>query len=279
VTNLASFQTTLADPNQADPASETTILEVVQPTDIHNGAGMTFGPDGYLYFGLGDGGYYNDPSDNGQNGNTLLGALLRLDVDGQLPYGIPPDNPFVGNPDVLDEIWAVGLRNPWRFTFDSLTGDFYVTDVGETLWEELNLEPAGSPGGNNYGWRCYQGNMPFILEGCGPAENYTFPVYVRSHAVMCAIIGGYVYRGSQYPMIEGHYLIADLCTGRVSGLVQEPDNSWTIASAGRTPNGGITTFAQGPDGELYIVSYGTVYRIRAEIITLTPQIFMPIVHN
>jgi glucose/arabinose dehydrogenase len=267
----------VANPDQADPNSEEIMLTVVQPTNVHNGAGMQFGPDGYLYFGMGDGGYYDDPDNNGQNGSTYLGAIMRIDVDGAFPYEIPPDNPFVGNPDVLDEIWAMGLRNPWRFDFDSLTNDFYIADVGETLWEEVNFEAAGSGGGYNYGWRCYQGFESYILDGCGPPENYTFPVYVKTHRTMCAIIGGHVYRGTLYPMMAGHFLFADLCSGRVYGLLRQPDGSFTMASTGKVNGSEATTFGQDPNGELVIAASHNVYRISAESVTLTPQIYLPVV--
>jgi glucose/arabinose dehydrogenase len=276
VTHLSRFHTMTTDPGQGDPNSEEIILAIVQPTDIHNGAGMVFGPDGYLYFGMGDGGGFDDPDNNGQNGNSYLGAIMRVDVDGVFPYQIPPDNPFIGNPDVLDEIWAMGLRNPWRISFDSATGDFYIADVGEALWEEINYEPAGSGGGFNYGWRCYQGYESYITEGCGPEETFTFPVYVRTHNTMCAIIGGYVYRGTQYPILEGQYLFADLCSGRVRGLLQQPDGSFAVASTGKISGGNVTTFGQDLDGELLIASAGKVYRISAEAVTLTPQSYLPL---
>ncbi|MFZ0549148.1 MAG: PQQ-dependent sugar dehydrogenase, partial [Candidatus Promineifilaceae bacterium] len=277
ITHLSRFHTMPSDPDQGDPNSEETMLTVVQPTDLHNGAGMVFGPDGYLYFGMGDGGGFDDPSDNGQNGQTYLGAIMRVDVDGAFPYEIPPDNPFVGNPDVLDEIWALGLRNPWRTAFDSATDDFYIADVGESLWEEIDFEEAGSGGGNNYGWRCYQGFYPYITDGCGSAENYTFPVYVRTHHTMCAIIGGYVYRGSLYPMMDGHYLFADYCSGRVRGLLKQPDDAFEVASTGRIYDGIVTTFGQAPDGELFAAAHGDIYRITAETITLTPRSYLPLI--
>ena len=278
LTFLSKFQTMVGDPDQADPNSEEILLTMVQPTDIHNGAGMVFGPDGYLYFGMGDGGYYDDPDNNSQNGNTYLGAIMRVDVDGPFPYAIPPDNPFIGDPNVLDEIWAMGVRNPWRFDFDSATGDLYIADVGGTLWEEIDFEPAGSGGGFNYGWRCYQGFAPHILEGCGPAENYTFPVYVRAHSSMCAIIGGHVYRGSAYPMMDGHFLFADFCSGRTRGLLRQPDGSFVVASTGKIEGGIVSTFGEDPNGELYIVANSSVYKISAETVTLTPQAYLPSIH-
>lgn len=277
VTYLSRFHRMAADPDQGDPESEEVILAVNQPTDIHNGAGMVFGPDGYLYFGMGDGGGLDDPHDNGQNGNTYLGAIMRIDVDGLFPYEIPSDNPFIGDPDVLDEIWAMGLRNPWRISFDSANGDFYIADVGERLWEEINFEPAGSDGGFNYGWRCYQGYEAYITEGCGPEEIFTFPVYVKTHNTMCALIGGYVYRGTQYPVLEGHYLFADLCSGRVRGLLQQVDGSFEEASVGKVSGGEATTFGQAPDGELVVAADRSVYRISAETVILTPQSYLPLI--
>lgn len=276
ITYLSRFHTLEGDPNQADPNSEEVLISLVQPSVIHNGAGMVFGPDGYLYVGFGDGGTFGDPDDNGQNGNTLFGAVLRLDVDGAFPYEIPPDNPFTGNPDVLDEIWAMGLRNPWRFQFDSLTDDFYLTDVGSSFWEEVNFESAGSGGGFNYGWRCYEAHKPNNLTGCQAAESYTYPVYAHSHGTMCAIIGGYVYRGNVYPILDGHYLFADLCSGRMWGLLRQPDNSFELAATGRLSGGNFTTFGQAPDGELVVAAYGRILRISAETVSLTEQMYLPV---
>ncbi len=278
LTFLSKFQTMPSDPDQGDPDSEEILLTMVQPTDIHNGAGMVFGPDGFLYFGMGDGGYYDDPDNNSQNGNTYLGAIMRIDVDGATPYAIPNDNPFIGDPNVLDEIWAMGVRNPWRFDFDPLTDDLYIADVGGTLWEEIDFEPAGSGGGFNYGWRCYQGFAPHILEGCGPAEDYDFPVYVRPHSSMCAIIGGHVYRGSLYPMMDGHFLFSDLCSGRTRGLLRQPDGSFVVASTGKIDGGIVSTFGEDPNGELYIAANKMVYKISAETVTLTPQSYLPSIH-
>jgi glucose/arabinose dehydrogenase len=278
ITNLSRFHTMPGDPNQADPNSEEVLLAVVQPSVIHNGAGMVFGPDGYLYYGLGDGGYFGDPDNNGQNGNTYLGAILRLDVNGAFPYEIPPDNPFVGDPNVLDEIWAMGLRNPWRFQFDSMTDDLYITDVGSGSWEEVDFEAAGSGGGFNYGWRCYEAFLPHNLTGCEPPETYTFPVHAHSHSQssICAIIGGYVYRGDLFPMIEGHFLFADLCSGRIWGLLRQPDSSFAVAATGKLSDSKFTAFGQDPDGELMIAAFTKIYRISAETVKLDFQMYLPI---
>lgn len=278
VTNLSRFQTSATDPNQADPNSEEILISLMQPSEFHNGAGMVFGPDGYLYAGFGDGGDFGDPNDNGQNGLTLFGSILRIDVDGFSSYAIPPDNPFVGDPNVLDEIWAMGLRNPWRFGFDPLTGDLYITDVGEAQWEEIDFEAAGSGGGFNYGWRCYQGFEPFNTAGCQPPAAYTFPDYVFSHKDMCAIIGGHVYRGELYPMIYGHYLVADFCSGRIWGLQRQPGNDYKVVSSGSLRAGGVTTFARNGDGELFVAQVGNIFGISAVTIGPTPQ-YLPVIHN
>lgn len=276
-THLARFSASAQDPNQADPNSEVTLLTVEQPTYIHNGADMNFGPDGTLYLALGDGGPYDDPSNNAQRGDTLLGKILRLDVDGGFPYAIPPDNPFVNDPAVLDEIWALGLRNPWRFSFDRLTGDVHIADVGERLWEEIDFQPAGDPAGRNYGWRCYEGNKPNNLVGCELSSNYTFPIFTMPHPNVCAVIGGYLYRGSQEPEINGHYLLADHCSGRVWGIVPGDDGRWASVAAGRTPEPWLNSFGEDQNGELYVTASGVIYRLEAKRVVATPQVFLPLV--
>jgi hypothetical protein len=183
-THLSRFQVSDGYPNLADLDSEVVVLFIDQPTIIHNGGGLAFGPDGYLYASLGDGGWLNDPENQAQNKQLLLGKILRLDVStgNTAPfYTVPADNPFVNEPGPADEIWALGFRNPWRITFDSQTGDLFIGDVGNFYQEEIDFQEAGDPGGNNYGWRCYEGNVPFIQTGCGPASQYTFPIHADRH--------------------------------------------------------------------------------------------------
>lgn len=262
--NLSRFYTSVTDPNRADPNSELILLDIDQEAPTHNGADMAFGPaDGYLYIGVGDGGPFEDPHNMGQNRLTLKGKILRLNVTGVPSYTIPLDNPFVNDPTTLPEIWALGLRNPWRMSFDRLTHDLWITDVGENSWEEINLQPANSPGGENYGWRCYEGVAPFNLDGCADISVFTFPIYVYPHlpAGTCAITGGYRYRGTHYPIFYGDYFFADFCTGQLWTL-KELNSQW---QATRTPfTGLVSAFGEDVNGELYLTDYfgGKVYQIR-----------------
>lgn len=234
-----------ANGDTADPSSEVILLRVTQPFPNHNGGTMNFGPDGYLYAGLGDGGSGGDPNGNGQSLDTLLGKILRIDVDSAEPYAIPSDNPFG------DEIWAYGLRNPWRMSFDSATGDLYIGDVGEREWEEIDLIPAGSPGGENFGWDYREGAHDF--EGGGPAGMID-PIAEYSHAEGgCAVTGGYVYRGAM-PEWNGIYLFGDYCTGLVWGLTRSGE-AWQRQLLFDT-DFNITSFGQDENGEVYIVADG-----------------------
>ena len=234
-----------ANGDTADPSSEVILLRVTQPFPNHNGGTMNFGPDGYLYAGLGDGGSGGDPNGNGQSLDTLLGKILRIDVDSAEPYAIPSDNPFG------DEIWAYGLRNPWRMSFDSATGDLYIGDVGEREWEEIDLLPAGSPGGENFGWDYREGAHDF--EGGGPAGMID-PIAEYSHAEGgCAVTGGYVYRGAM-PEWNGIYLFGDYCTGLVWGLTRSGE-AWQRQLLFDT-DFNITSFGQDENGEVYIVADG-----------------------
>ena len=265
-----------ADPSVANPASGTLVLgPITHPQSNHNGGCLQFGPDGKLYFGMGDGGGSNDsgpghaPEGNGQSGATLLGKIMRLDVDLPFPH-IPPDNPFVGNPNVLDEIWALGARNPWRFSFDRLTGDFWLGDVGELTREEVDFAPAGAAG-LNFGWRCMEGFNCTGLTGCTcNAPSLTLPVHDYAHGAGCAtVVGGYVYRGQMMGGLEGTYFFADYCKrkvwtfqfvgGQVTNLL---DRTSEIVNTGGTLNT-ISSFGEDALGELYLtdVSGGRVYRI------------------
>lgn len=249
-TVIARYQAA-SDQNSADPNTEVKLIGVDQPFANHNGGVLAFGPDGYLYAGLGDGGSAGDPMGNGQNTDTLLGKILRIDVDSAEPYSIPADNPF-GN-----EIWAHGLRNPWRLSFDQSTGDLYIGDVGQGQWEEIDFLPAGSAGGANFGWDFREGAHEY--EGAGP-EGMIDPVAEYSHQEGgCSVTGGYVYRGSM-PEWNGIYFYGDYCTGMIWGLIRANDG-WQkqlLFDMDVT----ITSFGQDEAGEIYLVSDdGTIYRL------------------
>jgi glucose/arabinose dehydrogenase len=249
-TVLARFQVS-DDPNLADPGSEMKLLGIDQPFANHNGGVLAFGPDDYLYAGLGDGGSQGDPNGNGQNTEVLLGKILRLDVDSSEPYAVPADNPFGS------EVWAYGLRNPWRFSFDKATGDLYIADVGGSQWEEVNVLPAGSPGGANFGWDHREGAHDF--EGGGPSGMID-PVAEYSHPEGgCSITGGYVYRGAM-PEWNGVYLYADYCSGFIWGLLNT-GNAWETQQL-YDMDVTITSFGQDQSGEVYLVSdNGGIFRL------------------
>lgn len=240
------------DPNVADRASVSVLLTVDQPFGNHNGGQLQFGADGYLYIGMGDGGSGGDPLGAGQDLTTLLGKMLRIDVDGPAPYGIPPDNPFVSNPGGRDEIWALGLRNPWRFSFDSLTGDLFIGDVGQSAREEINYQPAGAPGGRNYGWNLMEGRLCFDPPSNCNDGSLTLPVIEYSHATGCSVTGGYRYRGSAIPVLKGAYLFADFCTGQVWGADRQ-GGATRVVELFDAPFP-ISSFGQDESGELYILS-------------------------
>ncbi len=248
------------DPNVADPGSGKLILAVDQPFSNHNGGQISFGPDGMLYIGLGDGGSGGDPQGHGQNRATLLGALLRIDVDGGDPYATPPDNPFVGDPDARGEIWGYGLRNPWRFAFDVEGGDVYIADVGQSSWEEVHVLAADS-GGANYGWNVMEGMHCYRANSCD-MSGLVMPVVEYDHGDGCSVTGGFVYRGSAIPELRGHYFYSDYCSGflrsfRFASGTAADQQEWDVGSLGS-----VLSFGQGADGELYILSgNGRVYRL------------------
>ncbi|MBI4776300.1 MAG: PQQ-dependent sugar dehydrogenase [Deltaproteobacteria bacterium] len=245
------------------PNSETVLMTVAQPFTNHNGGNMAFGPDGHLYIGFGDGGSGGDPQDQAQNTNSLLGAMLRIDVDTGSLYGIPPDNPFSNSAGCglgpgCPEIFAYGFRNPWRWSFDRVDGRLWAGDVGQSAYEEIDVVDVGK----NYGWRCYEGTHPYNLAGCGPAGDYTPPVAEYDHtAGECSVTGGYVYRGSRIPELEGAYMYGDYCTGKIWGLFSQGGIPTTqlLVDTGLL----ISSFGEGNDGELYVVSYaeGKIYRL------------------
>ena len=260
-TVIARYRVSADDPNRADPESAEPILYVVQPYANHNGGQLAFGPDGYLYISLGDGGSGGDPEGNGQNLGTLLGALLRLDVDTPSGegYAVPEDNPFVEREDARPEIWAWGLRNVWRFSFDRATGDLYMADVGQNKWEEIDFQPAESSGGENYGWNAYEGTHPY--SGEAPASEVVMPILEYGHENgWCSVTGGYVYRGEALPGLRGYYLYSDWCTGTIWAAWRDANGDWqsTISlESGRQ----VSSFGEDEAGELYLVDYaGTVLR-------------------
>ena len=278
------------DPNQADPASEQIILQQDQPYPNHNGGQLRFGPDGYLYISLGDGGSGFDPDQNGQDTSTLLGKILRIDVEPDYPepiaqparvfipqlltspdklappaYTIPADNPFVGQAGYREEIWALGLRNPWRFSFDRLTGDLYIGDVGQSNWEEIDYQPANSPGGENYGWRCYEGDQALYPDEC-TGLSLTFPVSTYSHDFGCSVTGGFVYRGAAVTELSGKYIFADFCSGSFWSL-EKQGLDW-LSSPLPDTDYRPTSFGEDEAGELYFTNYsaGEIYRFVASFL-------------
>jgi glucose/arabinose dehydrogenase len=253
-------------PGDSPPIRVGTILSIDQPFPNHNGGLITFGPDGMLYLGFGDGGGAGDPNENGQNLGTLLGKLLRLDVDHSAPYTIPATNPFTTTAGARGEIWAYGLRNPWRFAFDRETHDLYIADVGQDEREEVDVAPASSTGGENYGWDVMEGTRCFEPRENCDRTGLVLPVVEYDHDAGCSITGGFVYRGSAVPAITGHYFYADYCSGFVrsfrwsSGVVTE-EASWPELTP---PSGRVTSFGEDAAGELYVLStHGEVYRIAA----------------
>jgi cysteine-rich repeat protein len=257
-----------ANPDVADPATERILLSIPHPRGNHNGGQTAFGPDGYLYVGTGDGGGGGDPDDNGQNRGTLLGKMLRLDVNVDEPpyHRIPKTNPFVGTPGVRGEIWAWGLRNPWRFAFDRGTGDLYIGDVGQELWEEIDVQPAGSPGGENYGWDLREGAHCF-QNGCSPA-GLVDPVLEYGHDPACSVTGGFVYRGCRMPDLRGTYFYGDLCaafvrTFRGSDATDRRDVTADLNGGGVAIDE-ISSFGEDARGELYVIDY------RGEIVQVVP---------
>ncbi|MBK8555654.1 MAG: PQQ-dependent sugar dehydrogenase [Lewinellaceae bacterium] len=263
-TRVSRFRRDSMDTNLADPLSEEILLAQDQPYTNHNAGAIKFGPDGYLYIGLGDGGSGGDPQGNGQNKLTFLGKILRIDVStNSTGYTIPADNPFVNNPAFLPEIWSWGWRNPWRFSFDRLTGDLWVGDVGQNAWEEIDFEPANT-GGLDYGWRCYEGNHPYNTSGCPPAGTFAAPAFdYPNPAQGCSVTGGYLYRGSKYSDLYGLYLFTDYCSGRWWVTRHNSDGSFFTEQIADLSNNQYSSLGEGPDGELYValLASGKIQRI------------------
>ena len=269
-TVIARYQVSRADANVALHDSEAVLLRQDQPFANHNAGELHFGPDGYLYFGLGDGGDAGDPGNRAQNLSLLLGKMLRIDVDSDFPYAIPASNPFAGQQRIVTqqaarpEIWAYGLRNPWRFSFDRETGDLFIGDVGQNSMEEIDFQPASSVGGQNYGWRRMEGTQCYNPPNNCNDGSLTLPVLTYATGANCAITGGYRYRGAQYPQWNGVYFYGDYCSGLIRAGIQAGAN-WTEADTHGT-SFQISTFGEDESGELYVADYsgGAVYRIETD---------------
>ncbi len=243
---------------RADAASATLVLSQPQPYPNHNGGQLAFGPDGYLYLGLGDGGSAGDPQGNGQNLGTWLGKILRLDVDAALPYALPAANPFVAGGG-LPEIWAYGLRNPWRFSFDRRSGDLFIADVGQGNWEEINFQPAAETAARNYGWAIVEGNH-CVQSGCA-APGVSMPVAEYDHSSGCSVTGGYVYRGIRLAALQGAYIYGDYCTGTIWALRPAAGGAWRTSVLLQSALN-ISSFGEDEAGELYVVHHGgSVFRL------------------
>ncbi len=283
-TIIARYRVTGNDPNVADPASEEIILTVNQPEPNHNGGDLAFGGDGFLYIPLGDGGGTGDPESRAQDLSELLGKVLRIEVTGAPTYTIPTDNPYANdnNPDTRAEIWASGLRNPWRFSFDRQTQDIYLGDVGQSAWEEIDFQPATSTGGENYGWDCREGAHPYTGQQspeCTQNGGYVDPIFEYSRtenqsnpsAPCSSITGGYVYRGTAYPSLVGHYLLADYCSGKFWSLIRDDQSQWMATAHGKLMNS-PSGFGENQNGELYVASLGDgiIYRVAPDPTTVTP---------
>ena len=265
-TVIARYTVSPVDPDRADAASARELLRIAQPFRNHNGGQLQFGPDGYLYIGTGDGGSGGDPGNRAQNRADLLGKMLRLDVDGPAdgdPYAIPSSNPFVDSSSARGEIWALGLRNPWRFTFDRVTGDLWIADVGQGDFEEVNFQPTTSIGGENYGWRRMEGTHCYNPQQNCNDGTLTLPVIEYDHSGgACSVTGGYVYRGTRNPRLNGSYLSADFCTGVIRAAKRDSRDvlrSTTLIDAPFR----VSTFGEDALGEIYVADYtgGVIHRI------------------
>jgi len=265
---LSRFNVSETDPNVADPNSEVILLQTPNLSTEHYSGQLQFGPDGYLYVGRGDGAEAGDPDNRAQDLSQLLGKIWRLDVDSGDPYAIPPTNPFVGVPGAREEIWAYGFRNPWRFSFDRATGELYIADVGQDSWEEIDLQPATSQGGENYGWHRMEGQHCFNPPADCNDGTLTLPIIEYPHDddngfFGCAVIGGYSYRGNGFPLLDGVYFYADFCTGKIWGASRDPEGNLTnplLLESGLN----IGSFGEDEAGDVYVADLSTngLYRIR-----------------
>ncbi len=266
-TRVSRFSVSTNNPNLADPNSEIVLLEFDQPFGNHNGGDLAFGPDGFLYIGTGDGGAGGDPQGNSQNRQNFLGKLLRIDVTTNFSaYTIPADNPFVNDPSTLDEIWSFGIRNPWRWSFDQLTGDIWMGDVGQNAREEINFQPANSTGGENYGWNCREGFIAYIspTSACAGVTDFTEPIfdYQTGSSAGCSVTGGIRYRGCEYPELYGKYVFGDFCSGRF-WTTDFVNGNW-VTEVALNSNISISGFGEDVNNELYVLDLnGTIYRVVA----------------
>lgn len=260
---IARYNVQPDNPNQANPNSAHILLTVDDPFPDHNGGNIAFGKDNYLYIGFGDGGNPFEPNYHSQDPATFLGKMLRIDVNAET-YTIPEDNPFVNDANFLPEIWAYGLRNPWRFSFDRETGDLYIGDVGQWLVEEVNFQAADSTGGQNYGWSIYEGTQRYLTDVELPQATVTLPILQYTHDVGCSVTGGYVYRGENLPDLQGQYFFGDYCNGSIWTATQDENGNWQSALFMDTEFV-ISSFGEDEQGELYLVDYkGAIYRLEAE---------------
>lgn len=269
-TIIARFKVSANNPDLADPDSQMVLLNISQPYANHNGGAMAFGPDGYLYIGLGDGGSAGDPQNLAQSLQSLLGKILRLDVDNNQPYSSPAENSF--DPNQLAEIWAYGLRNPWRFAFDRATGDLYIGDVGQNQLEEINYLPSEYPAGANFGWKYFEGSQPY--SGETPASDIALipPITEYSHSEGCSVTGGVIYRGRDLPEWDGIYLFSDFCTGWVKGLFRDEQGQWQEKSLFENL-GLISSFGEDQAGEVYLVDLnGSIYKLTRNSQTANPTL-------
>ena len=281
---VSEFLVSAEDPNRADPDSETLVIRVDQPSDEHNAGQLQFDGDGYLYVSFGDGGHGHESEGAPQSLLSMLGKILRLDIDSARPYAIPPDNPFAELDHALGEIWVMGLRNPWRFSFDRETGDLFIGDVGQRTIEEIDYQPGGSPGGENYGWDFKEGSLcagpggsahapegvghedehdePHGEGACSPHDDeFTEPILEYSHEIGCSVTGGYRYRGAALPALNGAYLYGDYCSGKIFAAVQEEGTHWSLVDQ-RESGFLITTFGEDEEGEVYVADLrGHLFRI------------------
>ncbi len=270
--NVDRFQTQLANPNAADFATRTNIMSFTKPVvyNNHNGGKLNFGPDGNLYFGLGDSGSGGDPGNLAQNGNSYWGKMMRINVNNFTTppyYTVPATNPYISDPNVLDEIWCIGLRNPWRWSFDRQTGDMWIADVGQDNREEVNYQPAANTGGKNYGWRCYEGNAAYNTASCQPQSSYVSPIFDYPHNNTTggfSITGGHVYRGTEFAFLNGYYICADYVSGN-TWLIKEAGTSGGFTTSIQTGlPGNIVSFGEAENGDLYTINLsGTLFKVNA----------------
>jgi glucose/arabinose dehydrogenase len=257
---VARYSVSTTNQNVADINSEKIILNIPKPFDNHNGGSIKFAPDGNLWIVTGDGGSGGDPNNNGQNKNSLLGKMLRIDINSTGPYNIPTGNPFIGaGVDGADEVWSYGLRNAWKFSFDLTTGNAMIADVGQGAIEEINKMPIATSA-LNYGWRCYEGNSAYNTSGCAASSTMTFPIAVYDHSGgKCSITGGYVYRGTASPSLQGRYFFADYCSTQIGTLDASNVITWTTPFSGNN----FSTFGEDFQKELYVaaVNNGKIFKI------------------